>query len=518
LRIASELGIRRWHVSISHIETHATASAIGLREDGAARTEAAQAPAAAPAAPASAPAETPTKPAPTPTPIVSTEQRFEQAKQAYLAKRYDEAEVALREILTQDPDHWEAAHVLGVRLQQIGRSEEAVAFFRRAVKHKPDWVEAWNNLSVALRAVGDLDEAAEAARRAIAVRPSYAQAHFNLAHVLRDQSMYDEAMLEYERALEANPNYAKAHYSRSMLLLLRGDYERGWPEYEWRWRKGDFSTPPRTFAQPLWDGSPLGDKRILLHPEQGMGDSIQFARYAPMVAERGGHVIVEAMPPLVEVMKTLRGIEQVVAYGDELPRFDVHAPLLSLPLAFRTTLETIPVKVPYLAADPLRVRGWRVRLDQQAPGGTLRVGLNWAGNPNHPRDSERSIPLPLLEPLARIEGVTFVSLQKGAAPVGGDIRMLDWTADLTTFADTAALMENLDLIVTVDTSVAHLAGALARNVWTMLPRVPDWRWMLDREDSPWYPTMRLFRQTTRGDWPGVIQRVAAKLKARVESR
>ncbi len=289
----------------------------------------------------------------------------------------------------------------------------------------------------------------------------------------------------------------------------------GWPEYEWRWRRQDASPPALT--QPLWDGSSLQGKSILLYPEQGLGDTLQFIRYAPLVKQTGATVIVQCQPPLLRLLATCAGIDRLLPEGADLPPFDVQAPLLSLPRILRTTLASIPANIPYLSADPdLRAR-WRQSLSGVAD---FKVGIAWQGNPGHKRDRQRSVPLAAFAPLAEAPGVRLVSLQKGPGheqltELAERLRVLDLTDELEDFADTAALLSNLDLVITVDTAVAHLAGAMGIPVWVALPIVPDWRWLLERQDSPWYPTMRLFRQTAWGDWAGVFERLTGALGQKI---
>jgi hypothetical protein len=331
---------------------------------------------------------------------------------------------------------------------------------------------------------------------------------------LQDRLQYGEAAGHYRRALEVDGEYADAHWNLSLALLTMGNMPEGWREYEWRWKmRGLFQ--PRSFARPLWDGKAAQGRTILLHAEQGMGDTLQFIRYAPLVAERGLTVIVECQQEVAELVRGVRGIHQVVARGQQLPAFDVHCPLLTLPLLFGTTVESIPAQAPYLAADRLLQEQWRERLAASAPG--LKAGLVWAGKPTHRKDSRRSCALSAFAPLARVEGISWHSLQKGEAaqqaahPPEG-MQLTDWTDEMKDFSVTAALVANLDLCISVDTSVAHLAGALGKPVWTLLPYEPDWRWMLGREDSPWYPTMRLFRQELPGQWGPVMARLAGELQ------
>jgi hypothetical protein len=328
------------------------------------------------------------------------------------------------------------------------------------------------------------------------------------------------------------PDYADAHWNLSLLVLRFGDFEQGWVEHEWRWKIDQ--TQPREFSKPRWDGEALEGQTILLHAEQGFGDTIQFVRYAALVKERnpGAGVVVQCQKRLVNLLRTCRGIDRLVLEGGELPAFDVHAPLLSLPGILKTTLETIPADVPYLFADEGLVAKWKAKLD--AVKG-FRVGINWHGREGNVESRRRDVPLEFFEGLAQVPGVRLVSSQKGEAAtrseVGGQgselgetdaarptiVDVGEFDTDSGAFMDTSAIMMNLDLVITSDTSVAHLAGALGVPVWVALPFVPDWRWLLDRSDSPWYPTMRLFRQKRIGDWMGVFEEIRAALAERVRS-
>jgi hypothetical protein len=307
------------------------------------------------------------------------------------------------------------------------------------------------------------------------------------------------------------PDYADAHFNLAASLLLVGQFDEGWREYEWRWKQEKKKPHLRGFSQPLWDGGDIGDRILLLHAEQGLGDTLQFCRYVPAIAA-GRRVVLEVQRPLVPLLAGLPGLERIVAQGDPLPPFDLHCPLLSLPLVLGTTLETIPGQTPYLRADPQRTAAWRERVGQLDG---LKVGLVWAGNQAMSGDRRRSARLELFSELADLPGVSFVSLQKGPAasqsPPSGLI-LHDWTDDLQDFGETAALIEALDLVIGVDTAVVHLAGALGRPVWLLNRFDRCWRWLLNRDDSPWYPTLRQFRQSQPGDWRGVLREVRAELQ------
>jgi hypothetical protein len=305
-----------------------------------------------------------------------------------------------------------------------------------------------------------------------------------------------------------------------LLRLLVGDFERGWPQYEWRWKSRVLALRKRDFPQPARLGADaIGGKTILLHGEQGLGDAIQFCRYAPLLAAKGARVIVEVDASLRELVSGLAGVSQCVAKGNALPRFDLHCTLLSLPLAFGTRLETIPAAIPYLHALPSAEANWQLRL---GPATRPRIGLVWSGSPRNLHDTDRSIGLPALLPLLELPA-TFVSLQRDVRAQDAPLLLersdiLPFGGALGSFADTAALICSLDLVITVDTAVAHLAGALGRPVWILLPFIPDWRWLLDRTESPWYPTARLFRQTAGREWHDVVNRVREALRDWLENR
>jgi len=384
---------------------------------------------------------------------------------------------------------------------------------------QPDLAEVLSNRGITLHELNRYDEALASYDRALVLQPDYATALNNRGINLYDLKRYDEALASYQRALALRPDYAEAHWNEALLRLLTGDYSHGWAKYEWRWKKESMAPVKRNFPQPVWlGGDAIDGKTILLHSEQGFGDTIQFCRYVPLVAARGAHVILEVERPLQQLMTTLAGATQVIAKGDPLPDFEVHCPLLSLPLAFGTRVETIPSGPPYLRAPAQSLMNWDTRL---APQRRPRIGLAWSGNAAHQSDRQRSISLRTLLPLLDT-GATFVSVQKdvNAADAGvlterGDI--LHFGDALGDFSDTAALISNLDLVISVDTSVAHLAGALGKPVWVLLAYAPDWRWLLDRDDSPWYPTARLFRQDASRAWDGVIVRVQQALRLFAES-
>ena len=436
----------------------------------------------------------------------------------YRSDRFEEALACLNLCDELQPGQFPTLQLRALTLHKLRRFEEALADNTRALAARPDDAEALNNRGVILRMLKRFDEAVANYDRALASRPGYAEALYNRGLALDELKRFDEALASYDRAVRARPDYVEAHWNEALLRLLTGDFSRGWAKYEWRWKNQSLALTKRNFAQPLWLGEDAIDgKTVLLHSEQGFGDTIQFCRYVPLVAARGARVIVEVAAPLQDLMSDLAGATQVIPRGTPLPDFDYQCPLLSLPLAFGTRLETIPAPTPYLHAPAQASKAWQARL---GPKTRPRIGLAWSGNAAHKDDQNRSIGLRFLSPLLDT-GATFVSLQKDvrdadAAVLGERDDILHFGDALKDFSDTAALISNLDLVISVDTSVAHLAGALGKPVWVLLTYVPDWRWLLDRDDSPWYPTARLFRQNDARTWDDAIARVREALLEFVE--
>lgn len=421
---------------------------------------------------------------------------------------------AFRAALAVRPDHPDLLFNLTLVLEALRRPHETIVVGRRALALRPDHADVLCAVAEARRELGALAESTEASARVLALRPDYPEALVNLANTLQEQGILDAAEAAYRRALRLRPGFADAHWNLGLLDLLQGRYATGWRGYEWRWRLPGFQHDAARFRQPWWTGEEGGGRTMLLHTEQGLGDAIQFVRFVPAVVARGWRVVLEVPPALMELFAALPGVI-LAPRGRELPPFDVHCPLLSLPGIVATTRDTIPAAVPYLAVPPERVAAWRARM----PAGGVRVGIVWQGNPQFPGDRRRSVPLEWLAPLAWVPGVRLVSLQKNHGldqldRLSASLAAPSLGPGFDTLADTAAAMAALDLIVTSDTGLAHLAGALGRPVWVALQAVPDWRWGLNGEDCPWYPTMRLFRQTTPGDWAPVFARITAALANR----
>jgi tetratricopeptide (TPR) repeat protein len=428
-------------------------------------------------------------------------------------ERWPEAEASYREAIRIRPDYLKALVNLGNALRAQERLPDAVSALRSAVAIDPHHGAAQMNLGVTLRDLGQHDEAIECLRRAVELEPDMAEAHNNLGTVLQALARFDEAMACFEQSLRCDPELAEGHFPHSTQLLRRGDLAGGFAEFEWRWKCPGFREG--RFDQPLWDGGALAGQRILLYAEQGLGDTLQFIRYARAAKKRGGVVIVECQDSLVRLLSACPGIDQLVAAGSPLPAFDVQAPLMSLPGILKLAMNNL-WRGPYLFADDSLVDVWHGVLSQY-PG--FRVGICWRGNPKHLFDAQRSFDLTALAPLAVVGGVRLINLQKGpgaeqAASSSFEVITLNPALDEATgpFIDTAAVIKSLDLVVTADTAVAHLAGGLGVPVWIALSAHSDWRWMLDRDDSPWYPTARLFRQTQLDRWTDVFDRMAAELR------
>jgi tetratricopeptide (TPR) repeat protein len=463
--------------------------------------------------------------------------------------RLDEAIAAYRQAVAQWPNFAEAHNNLGNALKDRGFHELAIVSLRQALMHMPESPIIHMNLGNAQLAAGQVDDAIVSFREALRLRPDDSECYYNLGNALRQQDRYDEAIRAYRRAISLQPGllaaynnlalahqalrqfdqaigalkqaikllpeYSMAHYNLGLLHLLRGEFENGWPEFHWRWKTREFAPLYPPVRVPMWDGTALHGKTILLHAEQGFGDTIQFARYIPLVAKRGGKIILQCHAELLELMRGIDGVQEIHEHGKPIPPIDTHCALMDLPMVMKTTLDTIPGSVPYLRTATTLAEYWRTRL--RALGRGMKVGLVWAGRPSHREDRSRSMTLQHLAPLAAAARVTFISLQKGDAaaqtmsPPQG-MQLVDWAEDLSDFADTAALIASLDLVIAVDTAVAHLAGALGRPVWLLLPYTPDWRWLLEREDTPWYPTMKLFRQKNPGDWDEPIDQITDALR------
>jgi tetratricopeptide (TPR) repeat protein len=425
-----------------------------------------------------------------------------------------EARALCESILRADPRHFYALHLAAAIALKRGEPEECVRLATRALEMQPGHVDVLCNRGAALRRLNRGDAALADYDRALASAPNNAVAHNNRGVALAALNRHAEAIAAYERALELDPGYANARFHRALSRLVSGDFDRGWDDLEARWTGSETQGPARAFAEPQWTGrQELRDKTVLLYAEQGLGDTIQFCRYAALVRSRGAKVLLQVHDPLKELLAQLPGVERVAALGEPLPAFDYHCALLSLPRAFGTRLESIPADIPYLAAPEAHVQRWRTRLGART---RPRIGIAWSGSMTLLNDRNRTIALARLAPLRAVDA-TLVSLQKEVrdsdlAALESGAPILHFGAELADFRDTAALVSEMDLVISVDTAAAHLAGAMGKPVWLLLPFSPDWRWLLDRDTSPWYPGLRILRQPRVGDWDAVIERAAGELR------
>ena len=439
----------------------------------------------------------------------------------YRLGQLPEAEQALRNALRCMPDTPAYLNNLGIILHDLDRYDEALTCYQRVLALNPDMDEAYCNLGKLYQKKSNVDAAEEAYGTALKINPQNGDVYKNLGILLLAAGRNDEALRCFDERLRLVPECADAHWNRALLLLAAGNFCDGWREYEWRFRCDELRSAEldaRHSSKVLWDGSVLTDKVLLVYAEQGFGDTLQFCRYLPLVMERVGHLVFESPPELYRLLsdsfKDIKFIQRQA--GALLPDldYDVQVPLLTLPYLFNTIMTSIPSAVPYIHADLLLVEYWRERITQDA----FNVGIVWAGNQNYKGDRERSLSLTALGALGEVSGVRFYSLQKGSTALSAaPMPLIDLAPELESFATTAAVIANLDLVISVDTSVAHLAGAMGRPVWTLIYTPPDWRWLLDRDDSPWYPSMRLFRQSRIGEWGPVVERIAEALSIAASS-
>jgi tetratricopeptide (TPR) repeat protein len=444
---------------------------------------------------------------------------YARASSAAATGNVEDAIRLFEEAVAADPSQAEAYYKRANLLKSAGRLDAAIVSYNQAIERKPDYTQAFCNRGVVQHSLGLLEAALSSYDRAIALNPGDFMAHYNRGLLMQDCSRWDEALASYERAVAINPQFADAQYNRSMAQLFLGDFRQGWQGYEWRWINaqrlgiGD----ARNFAQPRWLGNEsIAGRRLLLYSEGGLGDTLQFCRYATLCARAGAIVILEAQAPLLGLLKSLEGVSRLIASGSALPSFDYQCPLLSLPLAFKTTVDAVPAPARYLHADASRVAEWRVRLGEQR---RPRIGLAWSGNPKNTIDARRSVRLAdLIGHLPKEFDYFRLQTQvrdTDRAVLESNPFIVSFDDDLLCFENTAALCQCLDLVITVDTSLAHLGGALGARTWVLLPRTPDFRWLRDRDDTPWYPSLTLYRQSTAGEWGGVFERVAADLRSKL---
>jgi tetratricopeptide (TPR) repeat protein len=420
-----------------------------------------------------------------------------------------QAQSLLNTILQENANDPDGLHLMGLVGIKAGKFQAAASLIESAIALRPMDPGLYSNCGEAYRRSGNMDLAFQRLQRALELDPKNTSAWCNYGSVCREVGRIDEAIAAYRKAVAMDPKHANAHYNLGLALLVSGNFIEGWKEYEYRWEALSH-LPQRKFSQPRWNGQSLAQRTLFVSFEQGLGDVLQFVRYLPIFIRQGACVILECPGELHRLFGCFDRT-QCILPSDPAPAFDYHIPLLSVSFAFGTTEETIPREVPYLQAPIEIARMWRERLSEHAAA--QRIGICWAGNPHHVNDRNRSCRLSVLAPLGRIEGAVFYSLQKGEAaeqsrhPIAG-MKILDFTAELQDFADTAGLIENLDLVVSVDTAIVHLAGALGKPVWMLTPFDPDWRWLLNRSDSPWYPKMRIIRQTERRNWNSIAKAIS----------
>jgi len=440
-------------------------------------------------------------------------------KQTQLDKAMD----AYKQAIHLRPDFAEAYNHLGIVLNEQGCSERAIEYYTQAIRLDPQYAEAYNNLGVSCKAMEQFDEAIENYRHALRLDPDFEDAYCNLANILRDLGQCREAIDNYKRAIQLDLSSNKAYWNLTLATLLSGDFLEGWKNYrQHRNTLMDKITGLPDSGKPRWVGSSFSGKRLFIYYEQGLGDIIQLARYLPLVKSRGGTVILETLEPLLELLHSFDCIDDIIEYSTNdksFVEFDLYTSLVDMPNIFGTMVDTVPDDVPYFYAEPQKAQYWH----EQLAGDDFKVGIVWAGSPTHGFDQYRSCKLADFAPLANIRGVQLYGLQKGVAAAQMDeapwaMQIVNISKHFQNLADTAAAIENLDLVISVDTSVLHLAGAMGKPTWALIPFAPEWRWMMDRNDSPWYPTMKLFRQETWGDWHGVFARVAQHLQAWVDNK
>jgi len=431
------------------------------------------------------------------------------------AGRFDDAQSVLRHVLAEAPLHHTALHLMGIVAFKKGDPGESVQLIERSIALAPTAALYHRNIGEIYRVLGRLDEALVAGRRAAALAPEDVHCYHNLAVVHYHRLELDDAIACGERAIALDPDFPGAHFGIAEAALLRGEFERGWKEYEWRLKLANAPPLLPQTEQPQWDGTPI-EGTLLVIADQGYGDVIQFARYIPWAAGRCGQLAVACSAELHPVVRQRLGAGLLFDHWERAPDFAAYSPLSSLPRLAGTQLDTIPAEIPYLRCDEAKRAHWAERLDSLTPRGYRRVGIVWAGRPTHHNDRNRSAELKVFEPLADIPGVVLVSLQKGGAQsqIGvywGRAPLVSLGPDVRDYGDTMAILECLDQLVTVDTSIAHLAGAMGKKACVMLPYAPDWRWLLDRDDCPWYPTLRLFRQDAGRNWEDVLNRIAGEI-------
>jgi tetratricopeptide (TPR) repeat protein len=422
-----------------------------------------------------------------------------------------ELESTLRTLVSLSPNDAFLLSQLGEILVRQDRGVEAEVFFSRAVEANPDTLDAWNGLGNILERRGEFLNAENYYLKSIAIDPTRSGAYYNLGNVLRQQNKLTESIGALKKAIELDPDFILAHVHLAFSLFMNSEFLPAWQEYEWRWKVPNFPTPKRPFTQPTWKGEELHGENVLIHAEQGFGDTIQFVRFTKLIAEKGGSVTIECQPELEALVKSAPGVVHTLARGDTLPEFDLHAPLISIPGILSLAIDDIPNDVPYLQASSEKRKYWSSQLGRK---NRLKIGITWQTSNEQLSSSFKSCPLQAYEPLFKVDQVDWISLQKEMPKIDLPIadNLMDISGDLHNFEDTAAVISELDLVISMDTAVAHLAGALGKPIWLLLSTAGDWRWLKNRCDSPWYPSMRIFRQAEFNDWDGVMRQVLPHVK------
>lgn len=441
---------------------------------------------------------------------------FNLANAQYEQNNIAECVESYQRAIALNPKHFEAFNNMGTALQELNELDSAIEKYQIAADLNPMYVDAYNNLGAVLNEKRQFDSAIDKCKQAIKLDPDCPKPYFNMGIALKGQGKIDNAIDQYRRAITLDPDYADAHWNLSLALLLKGNLKEGWEEYKWRFRKKGWERLyPYRHCIPLWDGNNFEGKRLLVHDEQGLGDTIQFVRYLPMLKALGGTVVFETRKPFLSLLKNFPGVDELAERSPLRANAcgcDFYIPLLSLPGIFNTDLASIPAKVPYIQADPIKIDIWQNRLQSSC----FKIGIVWAGKPEHQNDHNRSIPLNAFAPISSIKGVALYGLQKGEAARQAGYTTGQFVKNfgdkLDDFSDTAGLIYNLDLLISVDTAVPHLAGAMGKPTWLLIPSVmQDWRWLLDRNDSPWYPSVTLYRQQKSGEWDTEIGQMATTL-------
>lgn len=446
-----------------------------------------------------------------------TELSLDAASDAFRAQDWGRAEAECLAVLEDLPDDPAALNLLGMIAFVTGQIARAAELVGTASRFAPDQPAYHRNLCELHRILDQSEQAIAHGEAAVALDPTNKEGHHRLSVAYQSALDFGAAEAAARRAIDLDPDYAQAHFHLADLLLIQGRFDEGGAEFDWRWHVGNAPPQVAALTEPAWQGEILEDQILLLHGHEGLGDTLQFARYIPQAASRCSRVVVACQVALAPMLAVLPGVDAVIIDWRALPRFDRHCAIASLPFVLGATVETIIPPVPCVTVDPVYAELWRARLAAAVPSKHRRVGIAWAGSTAHPNNAARSMPFSNFAPLAALDDISLISLQKGEEArhtyhYAGKAPLLDRTHELHSLTDTIALIDALDLVITVDTMIGHLAATMGKPVWLLLPYLPDWRWFLDRSDTPWYPTMRLFRQTAPKDWAGVMSRVAVELR------